>query len=218
MKLEDVWPLFGLEIATPRLTLRPVRDEDLPELAQAALAGVHAPERTPFSVPWTDAAPEDLPRNLAAFQWSLRSRMSPQHWTVAFAVHFEGRVVGSQDLSAYDFANRRTVNTGSWLAASAQGRGLGTEMRAALLLFAFDILGAEWAESGAASWNGASLRVSEKLGYELNGVTRVSPRHGEPVDEQKVRLNRARFVRPDWRIGTRGVEPALAQLGITSDD
>ena len=214
MELEDIWPLFGLEIMTPRLVLRPVRDADLPGLAQAALDGVHEPERTPFSVPWTDADPRDLPRNLAAFQWSLRNRVAPHHWTVAFAVHFEGRVVGSQDLSAHDFASRRTVGTGSWLTQSVHGRGLGTEMRAALLMFAFDVLEAEWAESGAASWNEASLTVSKKLGYELNGVTRVSPRTGEPVDEQRVRLEKSSFVRPEWSIAVRGAEPALAQLGV----
>lgn len=214
MELEEIWPLFGLEITTPRLLLRPVRDTDLPGLAQAALDAVHDPERTPFSVPWTDAAPADLPRNLASFQWSLRNRVSPHNWTVAFAVHFEDRVVGSQDLSAYDFTNRRTVNTGSWLTKSLHGHGLGTEMRAALLLFAFDVLGAEWAESGAARWNEASLNVSKKLGYELNGVTRVAPRAGESVDEQRVRLRKTAFVRPDWSISVRGAAPALDQLGI----
>lgn len=214
MRLEAIWPLFGLEITTPRLMLRPVRDTDLPELVQAALDGVHDPERTPFSVPWTDADPAELPQNLAAYQWNLRNRVSRHHWTIAFAVHFDGRVVGSQDLSAYDFTNRRTVSTGSWLTKSAQGRGLGTEMRAALLLFAFDVLGAEWAESGAAIWNQASLNVSRKLGYELNGVTRVSPRAGEPTDEQRVRLEKASFARPSWSIRVAGAGPALAQLGV----
>lgn len=214
MKLEDIWPLFGLEIATPRLLLRPVRDEDLAGLVQAALDGVHDPERTPFGVPWTDAAPADLPRNLATYQWSLRNGVDARSWTIAFAVRFEDRVVGSQDLSAYDFADRRTVNTGSWLTKSVHGHGLGTEMRAALLLFAFDVLGAEWAESGAAGWNEASLNVSRKLGYELNGITRVAPRTGEPVDEQRVRLERNSFVRPDWTISVRGAGPALGQLGV----
>ncbi|MGM7696579.1 GNAT family N-acetyltransferase [Microbacterium sp. A84] len=111
-------------------------------------------------------------------------------------------------------SNRRTVNTGSWLPKSVHGRGLGTEMRAALLLFAFDALGAEWAESGAARWNDASLNVSRKLGYELNGVTRVAPRAGEAVDEQRVRLEKTSFVRPDWSISVRGAEPTLAQLGV----
>ena len=154
------------------------------------------------------------PRNLASYQWSLRNRVSVESWAIAFAVHFDDRVVGSQDLSGYDFADRRTVSTGSWLTKSVHGQGLGTEMRAALLLFAFDVLGAEWAESGAASWNEASLGVSKKLGYELNGVTRVAPRQGEPVDEQRVRLAKKSFVRPDWSISVHGAAPALAQLGI----
>ncbi|MGA1827075.1 GNAT family N-acetyltransferase [Microbacterium sp.] len=214
MEIEAIWPLFGLEIETPRLLLRPVRDEDLPQLTQAALDGVHEPDQTPFGFPWTDALPADLPRNLASYQWSLRNRVAPNDWTVAFAVHCDGKVIGSQDLAAHDYANRLTVNTGSWLTQSAQGKGLGTEMRAGLLLFAFDTLDAHWAESSATSWNEPSLGVSRKLGYELNGVTRASPRSGQPVDEQKVRLARERFNRPPWQIKVRGAEPALGQLGI----
>lgn len=216
MDLQSIWPLFGLSIETPRLRLRPVRDEDLPGLVDAALDGVHEPERTPFGFPWTDAPADELPSNMAQFHWSLRNRVAPQNWTVAFAVHHEDRIIGAQDLAAHGFSDRRTVNTGSWLTRSAQGQGFGTEMRAALLSFAFDTLGAEWAESSAATWNEASLRVSSKLGYQPNGVTRVSPRAGEPVDEQRVRLSRADFVRPDWAITVRGQGSALKQLGITA--
>lgn len=213
MTLEDVWPLFALEIQTPRLALRPIRDEDLPGLAEAALAGIHEPDQMPFGFPWTDAPAAELPRNLAMYQWQLR-QVTPYNWTIAFAVHLDGKVIGAQDLSAYDFANRRTVNSGSWLTKEVQGRGLGTEMRAALLLFAFDVLGAEWAESSAAAWNEPSLAVSRKLGYEMNGVTRVSPRQGEPVDEQRVRLARGALNRPAWTITTRGTDAAVSQLGI----
>lgn len=216
MDLQSIWPLFGLSIETPRLRLRPVRDEDLPGLVDAALGGVHEPERTPFGFPWTDAPEDELPSNMARFHWSLRNRVAPHDWTVAFAVHEGERIIGAQDLAAYGFSDRRTVNTGSWLTRSAQGQGFGTEMRAGLLSFAFDTLGAEWAESSAASWNEASLRVSSKIGYLPNGVTRVSPRAGEPVDEQRVRLRRADFVRPDWAITVRGQGPALRQLGITA--
>lgn len=216
MDLEDVWPLFGLEIETPRLLLRPVRDADLPGLVRAALDGIHDRDRTPFGAPWTDAEPDELARNLAAYQWGLRTRVAPESWTVAFAVLLDGVVVGAQDLSATDLANRRTVGTGSWLTRRAQGSGIGTEMRAALLQFAFDHLGALWAESSAASWNEASLGVSRKLGYRLNGVSRVAPRPGEPVDEQRLRLAADEFVRPDWTIAVRGADAALAQLGIAA--
>ncbi|WP_175417108.1 hypothetical protein [Arthrobacter sp. 24S4-2] len=39
--LFDVWPMFGLKISSPRLELRLVRDEDLPGVINAALAGIH---------------------------------------------------------------------------------------------------------------------------------------------------------------------------------
>jgi len=214
MDIVEIWPLFGLRIETPRLVLRPVRDDDLPGLAGAALDGIHDAGRTPFGVPWTDAPTAELPRNLATFQWGLRTRVAPNDWVIAFAVFRDGVLIGAQDLSARDFLNRRTVQSGSWLTTSAQGQGVGTEMRAALLLFAFDMLGAQWAESSAAAWNEASLGVSRTLGYEPNGVTRVSPRPGQPVDEQRMRLSRDAFNRPSWNITTRGVERVLDQLGI----
>ncbi|MFT4235365.1 MAG: GNAT family N-acetyltransferase [Microbacterium sp.] len=216
MAVEDVWPLFGLEIQSPRLLLRPARDDDFDALAQAAIDGIHDWPQTPFASPWNEAEPAQLRRNLATFHWRLRSQLSPARWHVPFVVEFEGQTVGSQDLSAHDFANRRTVETGSWLTKRVQGQGLGVEMRAALLSFAFDHLDAEWAESSAMSWNAASLGVSRKLGYQLNGVTRVSPKEGEPGDNQNVRLPKGDFIRPDWSIEVRGADAALAQLGIIS--
>jgi RimJ/RimL family protein N-acetyltransferase len=217
MELEDVWPLFSLSIETPRLSLRPVRDDDLPGLVTAALEGVHDPGRMPFGYPWTDAEPTELARSFAAYHWGLRARLSRSDWAVAFAIVQDGVAIGIQELAGYDFRARRTVNSGSWLTRRLQGRGLGTEARAGLLLFAFDHLGAEWAESGAASWNAASLAVSRKLGYEPNGVTRVHPRPGEVVDEQKVRLSAERFARPTWSIAVRGADAAHRQLGIVEE-
>lgn len=214
MELANVWPLFGLEITTPALALRPVRDADLPALVQAALDGIHEPDRMPFGVGWTDSPADVLPREFALYQWSMRNRVSESNWIVPFAILENDAIVGVQDLGAYQFADRKTVTTGSWLTRSAQGRGIGTEARRGLLLFAFDVLGALWAESSAASWNAASLAVSRKLGYVENGVTRAAPRPGEPVDEVRVRLTHSDFRRPAWHIDVTGADAALAQLGI----
>jgi RimJ/RimL family protein N-acetyltransferase len=49
---------------------------------------------------------------------------------------------------------------------------IGTEMRAAVLAFAFDGLGADVAVTGAYPFAVGSLRVSEKLGNEVNRVRR----------------------------------------------
>lgn len=214
LTLEEIWPIFGLKIFTPRLKLIPLKDQDLPGLAEAALEGIHSPELTPFGSPWTDAEPEELTRNLVSYQWSLRNKVAPNNWTIVFGIHYKDQIIGVQDLAVRDFKNRLTVNSGSWLTQKKQGIGLGTEMRAGVLMFAFDILGAEWAESSAAIWNKASLTVSHKLGYELNGKTRVAPRDGQPEDEQRVRLSKNNFQRPSWNIKPEGHVKALAQLGI----
>ncbi len=116
-------------------------------------------------------------------------------------------------MGAKDFATLRTVSTGSWLRQSVHGRGLGKEMRAAVVLWAFDWLGAEVAESEAAAWNAASLGVSASLGYELNGITRKA--WGTTVETlQHVRLSPETFNRPDWTLKVDGHEAAVKFLGI----
>ncbi len=212
MSLTDVWPLFGLTLTTPRLTLRIVRDEDIPPLLEAALAGVHEPQVMPFDVPWTDAAPDKLRRNFAQHQWRQRVSVQPNDWTLNFAVILDGVPIGVQDLAARDFSFRRTVSSGSWLTQSQQGKGLGTEMRAAILLIAFDHLGAEVAESGATSWNAASRGVSRRLGYSENGRGRRVTRPGEVTETVAMRLLKKDFVRPKWDVRVDGLDAALKDL------
>jgi RimJ/RimL family protein N-acetyltransferase len=92
------------------------------------------------------------------------------------------------------------VKTGSWLGRDFQGRGLGKEMRAAVLALAFDGLGAEVAETEAFVVSTASAGVSRSLGYEPNGVGRLAPL-GEPRDTLRFRMTRAngRGRRLPWR-------------------
>ncbi|MHA7153512.1 GNAT family N-acetyltransferase [Arthrobacter sp. TMN-50] len=213
--LEDVWPLFGLRISTPRLKLNPVRDDQLPGLVEAVLAGIHDPAVMPFTVPWTDAPRDGLIRETLKHQWRQRCSVLPDHWTLNFAVTYQGRVIGMQDLSAEDLSLQRTVQTGSWLTRSEQGIGLGKEMRAAVLMFAFDHLGAQWAVSDAASWNSSSLAVSRSLGYTDNGVSVGVSRPGESQELQHVRLSAAEFVRPGWSVVVEGFNAARSALVVS---
>jgi RimJ/RimL family protein N-acetyltransferase len=211
--LADLWPLFGLSIRTPRLTLTPVRDDHLPGLVDAILAGIHDPSVMPFSPAWTDAPRDTLIRESLKYHWGLRAAVSPESWTISFAVQHEGRIIGVQDLSARSFALMRRVGTGSWLTLDAQGRGLGKEMRSAVLSFAFDHLGAHSAVSDAAVWNAASLGVSAALGYRFNGTTLAEARPGEVREQQLLLLPRENFRRPEWTAAVEGVDavrPILA--------
>jgi RimJ/RimL family protein N-acetyltransferase len=212
LTLSDVWPLFDLEITSPRLVMRPVRDSDLPGIIDAALAGIHDPAVMPFSVPWTDAPRDELIRETAKHQWRLRASVRPDHWTVNFAVLHDGVPLGIQDLSAADFTATRTVQSGSWLSRRHQGKGFGKEMRAAVLLFAFDHLGAATAESSAAVWNGASLGVSHGLGYRNTAISTFEGRPGETTQVQELRVDAGDFIRPGWDISVAGLERARRDL------
>ncbi|WP_430644864.1 GNAT family N-acetyltransferase [Agromyces sp. GXS1127] len=215
MDLVDVWPIFGLTLRTPRLELRLVRDGDLPGLAEAAIRGIHDPAVMPFAHPWSDQSPDVLRRELARYVWRERVGTAPEGWTLLFAVIEDGVPIGIQDVRASRFAALRTVSTGSWLTASRQGVGLGIEMRAAVLAFCFDHLGAEVAESGAIDWNEPSLGVSRHLGYVENGEKRVVTREHLVEREVLLRLERERFRRPEWELEVDGFADAVReQLGL----
>ena len=173
------WPLFDLVLTTPRLTLRVPTDDDLSGLLDAIDAGIHGADEMPFSIPWTDVAPE--PRRLKALQhwWGARANWSADDWHLSLAVFCEGSPIGVQELLAARFPLLREVSTGSWLTQALQGQGLGKEMRAAVLYLAFEGLGASYAHSGAFDDNLSSTSVSRALGYRENGFRLEAPR-GQP--------------------------------------
>ncbi|BCW09964.1 hypothetical protein NtRootA4_10230 [Arthrobacter sp. NtRootA4] len=203
--LADIWPPFGLILTTPRLTVRPILDDDIPAAVDAARSGIHEPGKNPFSTPWAEMPADELAPNMAQWYWRCRGSFTKDSWTLLLAVWRDDEFLGVQDLGAKNFATLKTVSTGSWLKQSAQGQGVGKEMRAAVVSYAFDYLGAEVAESEAASWNQQSLGVSTSLGYELNGISRDG--WGEKIEEvQRVRLTPTTFKRPDWTLKVQGHE------------
>ena len=209
--MEDPWPLRHLVLRTPRLELRPDDDAGLLELAEEALRGVHPPDRMPFGIPWTDADPRYIGRGTLQYHWSKRAQLAPEDWTIGFLVRLDGRVIGVQDVTGRQFGTTREVSTGSWIGMRHQRRGIGTEMRAAVLLFAIDHLGAERARSSAFADNAASLRVSEKLGYRPDG-TEWLIRRGERAEQVRLLLRAADLVRPAWTLQVEGVEACLPLL------
>ena len=209
------WPLFDLAVHTPRLTLRYV-DDDLGGalMALAAADGVHDPAEMPFTVPWTRSPSPLLEREGLQSFWRGRANTSPDAWTLPFAVLEGDRLMGQQNLRATDFGTLRTVGSASWVARPFQSRGIGREMRAAVLHLAFDGLGAEQATSGAFEDNPASLVVSRSLGYVDNGWD-LTARDGLPVRDLRLVLDRAAWEstrRDDIRVD--GLEPCLPLLGL----
>ena len=177
---------------TPRLEWRLPRDEEFAELIAVVDAGVHDPELMPFTIPWTDQEPAVRAVSAAQHWWGARAHWSVDDWGFTGAVFVEGRPVGVQGMFAKKFRIVRSVESGSWLGKEYQGRGLGREMREAMLHLAFAGLGAEEAISGAFEDNAASLAVSRSVGYVENGEGRMSRR------EESARMIRFRLDRRTW--------------------
>lgn len=212
-ELSAIWPTFGLTLTTPRLVLRPIQDADIPAAVGAALSGIHSPGKSPFSNPWTELPADEMGANMARWYWRCRAGMTPESWTLLLGIWHNGDFIGCQDVEAKDFASLKTVSTGSWLKKRAQGQGLGKEMRAAALSYAFDYLNAEVATSEAAIWNKQSLGVSASLGYEPNGSYR-DQWGTDVVEVQRVRLTSGSFARPSWKLKVEGHEAAARFLGL----
>jgi RimJ/RimL family protein N-acetyltransferase/predicted GNAT family acetyltransferase len=201
-------PLTRLRVRTPRLELRLGTDAELRELGRIAMAGIHDPAVMPFEFPWTDDVTEE---SVLEFHRGQLQRFTPESWDLGLVVFHRGRPVGIQSVGAERFAETRRVATGSWLGKHAQGLGLGTEMRAAVLQLAFAGLGAQVAASGAVAGNPQSLGVSRKLGYEVVGARTVSPR-GEPLEHTDLLLRRESFRSP-VPVEIVAVEPLLPLFG-----
>lgn len=212
MDLATAFPPFALRIQAGPLTLRPINDEVLGTLIEVAAAGVHDPALMPFYYPWTDAGADVLPTGFAQYHWGTRARWSPKAWSLEFAVEYDGVIVGTQGFSTQDYVITRTGETGSWLGRQYQGHGIGTRMRQAICAFAFAHLGAEEITSGAFTDNPASLAVSHKLGYQINGRNRLVSR-GELALNQRLVLTPEDFVRGD-AIEVAGVDRFREFIGL----
>ena len=207
MPVTQGWPFFDLAIRTERLELRVADDALLLALADLAASGVHDPGSQPFTTPWTDTPIDEFHRSFLQFHWRCRADLTARRWRLNFAVTADGELVGMQGASASDFPVLRSAETGSWLGLEHHGKGIGTEMRLAILTLLFDGLSADYATSAAAADNPASQGVSRKLGYVRNGFMLASAR-GEAKRHDRFVLHR-----DDWSRTRPDVDVEILNLG-----
>ncbi len=170
------------EITTERLVLRAPVERDLPAIADLLsdiavsrmLARVPHPYRLDDARRWYEAI-----RRPGAEDWRI------------FVIGFEGRAVGS-----IGFRNRAGEQTiGYWLGRPYWGRGLMSETARAAIEWFFSANDDAALYSGVFEDNPASLRIQEKLGFEVigNGLEDCVAT-GEPRRELKTRLWRGKFL------------------------
>jgi len=212
--LPDAWPLFGLRLRSKRLVLRLPTDDELLEVMALARAGIHPPDEMPFGVAWSTAPSPTFERQFMQHHWSMRGSWAPERWVLNLVAEFEGVLIGSQSVGGDGFAVHRTVSTGSWLGREYQGRGFGREMRASVLGFAFDRLGARVAETSAFLDNAASNAVSRALGYEENGFGSLAP-EGVARVTQRFRMTAETWrSRPRPSVTIEGLEACRELFGV----
>ncbi|GAA4902592.1 RimJ/RimL family protein N-acetyltransferase [Stackebrandtia albiflava] len=211
--LDDLWPTFRIEIATPRLRLRLPRENELARLAHIAGQGVHGPSERPFLTPWTDGTPQDRARSVMRGHWSALAGWRVDDWSLGLGVFgADGEPLGMVTVRARNFPVVREVATWSWLGIPHQGHGYGTEARKGLLTLAFDHLGAEAALSEVFQDNHASQRVSRRLGYRPDGISRDA-RGSEVLVSDRLRLERSRWAEvPHDDITVEGVDACRAMF------
>lgn len=212
---DHYWPLFDLRLTTPRLVLRPWTEADLTTVADTLPDDL---AQDP-AAPRLDLGDERRVRGALTHQgyWRQMGTWTPQEWSLTFLVHLDGDYVGCQGLEGSDFPALRTVDSSSFLLPAVRGRGLGTEMRRAVLALAFGPLGALAAITSAWHHNQASLGVSRALGYRPNGESLHRRDDGEGVDT----MVHLRLVREDWLasglaegVQVSGLEPCRPWFGL----
>jgi RimJ/RimL family protein N-acetyltransferase len=205
--------MFDIRLATADLELRHLTEADLGTLAAILPPDVEQdPAATAY--PGLDDARN---RGVVVHQgyWHGRGTWTPESWALSFGVFGDGALLGYQGLEGDDFARLRTVDSSSFLVPGARGRGLGKQMRAAVLSLAFGPLGARFAVTSAWHDNHASLGVSRALGYVDNGVS--AHRRGEGVGEMvHLRLTRDAWLSSGWpaQVTVAGVEECLPFFGL----
>lgn len=217
MTIAETFPPLGLRVTAGPLELRALTDDDLAELGEVAVRGIHPPDRMPFLVPWTDVPPAELPGNLVQYHWRSRADFSPAAWSLHLGVWDDGRLVGTQGISTRHFPVTRTGETGSWLGQEHQGRGIGTAMRQAVCALCFDHLDFTEVTSAAYTDNPSSLAVSRKVGYVENGRRRLQRRPGEAAVEIGLLLTPETFVRGEHPVEVEGLAGFRRAIGLDSE-
>lgn len=223
LTLEELFPPYQLRIRCGDIEMRVLRDDDIPEIVELIRSGITNPELPmPFLADW-HALPFELgtadaqPAHSLSWWWQQRATMAADNWKLALIVRRAGEAVGMQDLIAEYFLQRRTIESGSWLAQRFHGQGIGTRMRQMAVALAFDELDALECRSGYIDGNLASAAVSRKTGYQDVGAHRIVQRIGGEltgVVEHEVCVTPETFIRPSEPVEITGADALRGFLRI----
>ena len=207
--LAEYWPIFGLRLATPRLVLTPLQDDDLVETLDLILAGIHdsGPDAVQDALDRRAAGRVD--RQHPALLLELAGRLDGRGLDGALRGAAVRRAGGDAGSRRQGLLVTRTVSTPGrgW---APRTRATASAPRCARPCCSSPSTTSRQSgpNSGAFLDNPASLRVSEKLGYRPDGTAVLQRRPGERAVEQRLTLEPC-AVPP---VGLGGAGPWAARL------
>ncbi len=162
-----------LDLGVAGAVVRPYRKGDEASLAQHANnRKVWINLRDRFPHPYS---PADAERWIA-----FATTQVPQ---THFAVAIEDRAVGGIGLELKTDVDRRSAEIGYWLGEAFWGKGIMTAAVRAMTEWAFATFDLIRLQAGIFAWNGASMRVLEKVGYSCEAqLRRAATKDGKTID------------------------------------
>lgn len=157
------------------VTLRKWRLEDAEELA-CAINNKKVQDNLRDGLPF--------PYSKADAEWYINEMLNAdENSTFAFAVTAEGRVAGS--IGAFRQANIhcRTAELGYYIAEPFWGKGVGTAAVNQICRYIFENTDIIRIFAEPFAYNGASCRILEKNGFQLEGILRSNAvKNGQVLD------------------------------------
>ena len=193
-------------LSTSQVTLRPLRLDDVPSLAEAASDG-ELWKKTTTTVPRPDG-----------FETYVRKALELQEAGLAlpFAtlVTDGSQLVGSTRYMNIDAANHRVEIGTTWIARSWQRTFVNTHAKFLMLRHAFETLGCNAVELRTHRLNDQSRAAIERLGAKLDGILR---RHMIMPDGHIRDTVVYSIIRDEWPDVKAGLERRIAEFKATAD-
>lgn len=159
------------EIKSKKFTLRPFRMSDAESVAKHANDKAISRNLSSFPDPYT----EKDARFWLGKKIKLQRQKNPQD--IVFGIEINHQIVGS--IGLHDIKHRHKAELGFWLGREFWGGGIMTDAVKKVANFGFKDLKLRRIHAGVLLFNKGSVRVLEKNGFKLEGVSKKEVKKDE---------------------------------------
>ncbi len=194
-------------IATDRLVLRPLVEDDAESLAKRRSDPLVAEYQN-----WVQPFPRERAERMVTSLIEMAGPANEEWYMVSVVERDSGRVAG--DLSMYMSWDMRSAEVGYSFSPEFWGQGYATEALAALVAWLFESVGITRAYGMLHPDNVASARVLERTGFLFEGHTRQSYWDGNECSDDWI----YGMTRPDWEAWRDRLRSAPTRVALVAID